>query len=832
MGNNTDTRSVEVIIKGTQAASSMKEIASAAAVLNAELKKLPVNSKEFADKAEQLKHVNERLREIREEVGHVKDSFGEMTKEFLLAGGIEGAFEKLKDFAKESILEFAKAEEGVRKLKFSVTEINGEPVKAFEKLYEQSEKLSESLNTLFTPKQIQAVQTQLANFGLTSKMIEELTPRILDVAKATGQTTEEIAHKFILAINGQTKGLRDIGVAFADTGSKTKNFNNVLEQTAKFAGSATDSLQSTQGEMDTFANKWEEFQVRVGGFVKDSASVVKSFLDYFSNGFSSAADADERLNKGLKLTEEQIKKLDEVLEENRKKQIDNLEKAGAERSVIEKAQNSDLEIQKKKYIEEIEKLDDEAFKKEKEALEKQKENKYYIAVAGELSLKDKLEAVNEEYEARKVTIDQDATLKAQAAEEQAAEKAREAKDKALKALQDVGKKYGDAELNDNLQTARQKLENQVFISTRELDEKVTAAKEAGVSEQQIAIIQSQALLDIYQKYADDLSVIEAKEAKDKAAATEKANKDDLEAALDFIDKDAELQEKAGKDKLEHQKKQHELEKRAAQEFGKQMVSLADNLSQIKTNHEDEQIDNYDKKLADTQAKDKDMLDRKLITQKQFNKRELAAQKEHDDKVKAIKKEQFEREQKIAVFKALVAGAEGVAQIWGAYAELPYLAAALSIAETAVVASEIAVIKSAPKPYAAGGFNTSDDPQGFTKGPTLFTRSASGQPFIAGEERKEWIAPNWMVEHPETANIIQSLENIRQNRGFAVGGSTATQTPVFSNSNSTATNNSANNDRLAAAIEMLVANGVEAHLYYDTFVRSLDKINGSKSDARV
>lgn len=83
-----------------------------------------------------------------------------------------------------------------------------------------------------------------------------------------------------------------------------------------------------------------------------------------------------------------------------------------------------------------------------------------------------------------------------------------------------------------------------------------------------------------------------------------------------------------------------------------------------------------------------------------------------------------------------------------------------------------------KGFATGGFSD-DDPSGFVNRDTVFRRSASGRPFRAGEAGREWIAPNWMLENPRTANIIGMLENARKSRGLATGGSSSS--PVTVNS---------------------------------------------------
>jgi len=52
--------------------------------------------------------------------------------------------------------------------------------------------------------------------------------------------------------------------------------------------------------------------------------------------------------------------------------------------------------------------------------------------------------------------------------------------------------------------------------------------------------------------------------------------------------------------------------------------------------------------------------------------------------------------------------------------------------------------------------------------------------VIGERGAEWVAPNWMLKHPATANIIGMLEAKRQQgQAFESGGSTAAQAAPFS-----------------------------------------------------
>jgi hypothetical protein len=44
--------------------------------------------------------------------------------------------------------------------------------------------------------------------------------------------------------------------------------------------------------------------------------------------------------------------------------------------------------------------------------------------------------------------------------------------------------------------------------------------------------------------------------------------------------------------------------------------------------------------------------------------------------------------------------------------------------------------------------------------------------VIGEKGPEWVAPNWMLQRPDTANVIGMLEATRKGRAFAQGGSTS------------------------------------------------------------
>lgn len=302
----------------------------------------PSKLKSTIDELEKLGTVDKKNRESFEKTAQVhKKALHETGGEIervenrmkFLAEKIAATFavERIAEFGVEAIKIFAEAEEGLRKLNFAVTKINGESSMAVEKLNEQSEKLSHTLRTLYTPAQITAAQAQLANFGLSSKQIEKLLPQILDLSSATGMTLTEATEKSILAINGQTKGLRQVGITFKDTGDKTKNLAKLTEDLTKFQGASADAAESDAGKIQRLSNTWEEFKEGTGEFLSTYAN---SLLDFFSTWNSDMTITELRLKNIQKVfdatygvvNENIISHLSGTVEEQ-KKQIEELSKA-------------------------------------------------------------------------------------------------------------------------------------------------------------------------------------------------------------------------------------------------------------------------------------------------------------------------------------------------------------------------------------------------------------------------------------------------------------------------------------------------------------------------
>lgn len=192
------------------------------------------------------------------------EGFGSSLKDLAVAFGLAFSIEKVVEFGKASIEAFKEAEKAAKDLEFAVKNIGKEGDAAVAKLKDLAVKLSSINNaSIFDDDEIIKAETALTTFGLTSAEIEKLLPNLVDVASVTGDlagTTET----FIQAINGQTRGLKQLGIDFKDTGDKLENFNILTEKSEKFTGQAAAALETAAGQAKAYDNAIGNLQESIG----------------------------------------------------------------------------------------------------------------------------------------------------------------------------------------------------------------------------------------------------------------------------------------------------------------------------------------------------------------------------------------------------------------------------------------------------------------------------------------------------------------------------------------------------------------------------------------
>jgi len=210
----------------------------------------------FKRQAEQLKQVKNEIKETEKELTKLKQSEAlskvgsELKSQFstiFTAAGLAGlavntissAFQGVKEFIKGSSEEFINAEKSVKQLEFAVKSIAGGSDSTFMEFKKQARELSSIGDfSIFTHEQIEAAQRMGIDMNLTTEEVKKLIPIVIDAASATGMDLEQAMQKVLLGINGNTKGLKQLGVFIKDTGDKSENYNLILEKLIKYQGAA------------------------------------------------------------------------------------------------------------------------------------------------------------------------------------------------------------------------------------------------------------------------------------------------------------------------------------------------------------------------------------------------------------------------------------------------------------------------------------------------------------------------------------------------------------------------------------------------------------------
>lgn len=182
------------------------------------------------------------------------------------------------------------------------------------------------------------------------------------------------------------------------------------------------------------------------------------------------------------------------------------------------------------------------------------------------------------------------------------------------------------------------------------------------------------------------------------------------------------------------------------QFMNQIGSLWGSINKIMDNKDQKELMTFEKRQTRQRDLLSDRLEKGVITQEQYTARVAKLDAELQSKKEEIQKKQAERAKKLALFEVAINTASG---IMGMLAN-PSGVAGIVLAALVGVAgiAQAAAINSAPPAYVEGGFTNGD------------------RIYRAGEEGKEWIGNNKMVNDPYTGPIIAGLEAIQRGKAPA------------------------------------------------------------------
>jgi len=167
-------------------------------------------------------------------------------------------------FGKDSVGAFVEAQEAQKRL--------GDAFSRFPKLADTNIDRLRALNTTLAQKTkfdddaFASGQAVLAQFGVTGKQLEDMTPLLADYASKTGKDLPSAAQDLGKALLGNAKALKNIGIKYTATGDSVKDFNNIQALMRKQVGGFAEKEGKTAaGQAAILKNQFGELEEGVGG---------------------------------------------------------------------------------------------------------------------------------------------------------------------------------------------------------------------------------------------------------------------------------------------------------------------------------------------------------------------------------------------------------------------------------------------------------------------------------------------------------------------------------------------------------------------------------------
>lgn len=213
------------------------------------------------------------LDKVGRKTDNLKSKFGGMAG--AIAGGAVGA--GLASFAKGSVAAFKESEQSQAALQGAFAK--------FPKLADTNMGALQKLNgelakkTKYDDDALASGQSVLAQFNLTGKQVESVTPLLADYASRTGQDLPSAATALGKAFGGNAKALKAIGINYKSTGDKSKDFANIQALlSAKVGGFATREGKTASGQAAILGNQYGELQETVGAKLVPVLSKLAGWL--------------------------------------------------------------------------------------------------------------------------------------------------------------------------------------------------------------------------------------------------------------------------------------------------------------------------------------------------------------------------------------------------------------------------------------------------------------------------------------------------------------------------------------------------------------------------
>lgn len=202
------------------------------------------------------------------------DSMGSSAAKFGAAAkvGFALAATAALKFGADSVASFRESQEVLAQLSVAV----GGSTEAYERQATALQNL-----TGFQDEEILKADTVLARFKLTGEQVRQLTPLVLDYARATGKDATSAAEAVGKALLGNARALKEIGIDYKATGDAAQDYSGILDAlTEKVGGSAAAFAETYSGKLAILAARFDDLKESVGarllGPMEDLLAVFES----------------------------------------------------------------------------------------------------------------------------------------------------------------------------------------------------------------------------------------------------------------------------------------------------------------------------------------------------------------------------------------------------------------------------------------------------------------------------------------------------------------------------------------------------------------------------
>jgi len=252
----------------TMVTSEMNRLAEAGRMDSVEFERLSVLAKQLQA---EMRGVGTSIHEgITEAAEKGVEQLKELFIAFFVLNEVINFFEGIKE-------EVEKAERATVQLRNTLESFGkGEELEGIEakveKLREEFKYLGEAeLNTAFS---------KLITYAkLSEEQIDQLLPVIINYAAKQNETIEQSTATFLKALEGQGRGLKELGIDVKDGGNEIERFGIIMNQLGpKVAGAAAAFEDSDSGKIAGFTRKIKDLQKQIGEFMLPILAALASAL--------------------------------------------------------------------------------------------------------------------------------------------------------------------------------------------------------------------------------------------------------------------------------------------------------------------------------------------------------------------------------------------------------------------------------------------------------------------------------------------------------------------------------------------------------------------------